>query len=144
MNIWTCVLLKNKISWANNNFQDLVQCRKHLIMTNSAVCYKMNTTICTCKNIIYHVNGSSDINWTWGVHIQITVKQPYPCAQAQCHLRCVQRVEVNMQYYIRSHCFDTNYWTKDCDKYTFFSVTYFQLHLEISTLVIPLVPTGSN
>jgi len=29
-------------------------------------------------NIIYHVNGSGD-----SVHIQITVKQTYPCAQAQ-------------------------------------------------------------
>jgi len=60
MNICTCLLLKNKISWANNNCQDLVQCRKHLIMTNSAVCHRMNTMICTCMNTIYHVNGSSD------------------------------------------------------------------------------------
>lgn len=37
-------------------------------------------------------------NLTSGVHTQIKVKQTYLHAHAQCHLRCVQEVEVNMQY----------------------------------------------
>jgi hypothetical protein len=66
----------------------------HLIMTNFTVCYRMNTIICTCMNIIYQVNGSNDSKFN--------LKCPHTNngetnARAQCHLRCVQGVKVNMQ-----------------------------------------------